>query len=52
MAEIILSMADTSLLAAMITFIVAGITFKLAVVIGCGHFFSGQDPFCSGLDNF
>ena len=32
MAEIILSVADTSLLAAMITLIVAGITFKLAVV--------------------
>ena len=41
-----LSVADTSLLVAMITFIVAEITFNLAMV------FSDQDPFCSGLDTF
>ena len=49
----------------MFTFVVAEITLKVAVInssvdkitfvvakLTCGHFFSGQDQFCSGGYNF
>ena len=28
------------------------ITFVVAEITGCNHFFGGQDPFCSGLHTF
>ena len=28
------------------------ITFVVAKITGCNHFFIGQDTFCSGLDHF
>ena len=46
-AVITSSVDKISLFIAKIAFVVAGITFKV-----CAHFFSGQDQFCIGRDNF
>ena len=37
---------------AVITSSMIKITFVVAEITGCNHFFIGQDPFCSGLDHF
>ena len=37
---------------AVITFARVKITFVVAVITGCNHFFGGQNTSCSGLDTF